>query len=41
LGSDAVASIGGADTARMAELERWRPLSISTDFAAAAAARSE
>jgi len=41
LGSDAVASIGGADTARMAELERWRPLSISTDFAAAAAARPE
>jgi NAD(P)-dependent dehydrogenase (short-subunit alcohol dehydrogenase family) len=41
LGSDAVASIGGADMARMAELERWRPLSISTDFAAAAAARPE
>lgn len=38
LGSDAVASIGAADTARMAELERWRSLSISTDFAAAAAA---
>ncbi|NYF19415.1 NAD(P)-dependent dehydrogenase (short-subunit alcohol dehydrogenase family) [Xanthomonas sp. JAI131] len=40
LGSDAVASIGAADTARMAELERWRPLSISTDFAAAAATGS-
>lgn len=38
LGSDAVASIGAADTARLAELERWRSLSVSTDFAAAAAA---
>jgi NAD(P)-dependent dehydrogenase (short-subunit alcohol dehydrogenase family) len=41
LGSDAVASIGAADAARLAELERWRSLSISTDFAAAAAARPE
>ncbi|WP_109126019.1 oxidoreductase [Dyella sp. C11] len=32
LGSDAVAAIGHADRARLAELERWRELSISTDF---------
>lgn len=34
LGSDAVAAIAGADQARLAELERWRELSISTDFSA-------
>ncbi|MBB4124890.1 NAD(P)-dependent dehydrogenase (short-subunit alcohol dehydrogenase family) [Xanthomonas translucens] len=34
LGSDAVAGIGAADAARLAELERWRSLSQSTDFAA-------
>jgi len=34
LGSDAVAAIAGADQARLAELERWRELSISTDFPA-------
>ncbi|GAB3051110.1 SDR family NAD(P)-dependent oxidoreductase [Stenotrophomonas tumulicola] len=33
LGSDAVASIGAADNARLVELERWRSLSQSTDFA--------
>lgn len=38
LGSDAVASIGAADAARLAELERWRSLSQSTDFAAGAVA---
>ncbi|UYB54223.1 oxidoreductase [Xanthomonas sp. AM6] len=37
LGSDAVAGIRAADQARLAELERWRALSESTDFAADAA----
>lgn len=32
LGSDAVAAIVQADRARLAELERWRELSVSTDF---------
>lgn len=32
LGSDAVAAIASADQARLAELERWRELSTSTDF---------
>lgn len=32
LGSDAVAAIERSDKARLAELERWRTLSISTDF---------
>ncbi|WP_352876454.1 hypothetical protein [Mesorhizobium sp. M1396] len=32
LGSDAVKIIGQADTARLEELERWRELSVSTDF---------
>ncbi|MDT8759210.1 oxidoreductase [Sphingomonas psychrotolerans] len=32
LGSDAVAAIERSDRARLDELERWRPLSISTDF---------
>lgn len=32
LGSDAVAAIAKADEARLVELERWRELSISTDF---------
>ena len=34
LGSDAVAAIAHADQARLAELDRWRELSISTDFPA-------
>lgn len=34
LGSDAVAVIRDTDTRRLAELERWRDLSISTDFPA-------
>lgn len=34
LGSDAVAAIRDADERRLAELERWRDLSISTDFPA-------
>jgi len=34
LGSDAVAAIANADQVRLAELERWRALSISTDFPA-------
>lgn len=33
LGSDAVAAIAKADHARLSELERWRELSMSTDFA--------
>lgn len=33
LGSDAVAAIAKADHARLSELERWRELSVSTDFA--------
>ena len=33
LGSDAVAAIAQADQAKLAELERWRALSVSTDFA--------
>jgi len=32
LGSDAVKAIAAADTARLEELERWRELSVSTDF---------
>jgi NAD(P)-dependent dehydrogenase (short-subunit alcohol dehydrogenase family) len=32
LGSDAVAAIERSDRTRLDELERWRPLSISTDF---------
>ncbi|MBD8880791.1 SDR family NAD(P)-dependent oxidoreductase [Rhodanobacter sp. 7MK24] len=32
LGSDAVAAISHADQTRLAELERWRELSASTDF---------
>lgn len=32
LGSDAVAAIAQADRARLAELEQWRELSVSTDF---------
>jgi NAD(P)-dependent dehydrogenase (short-subunit alcohol dehydrogenase family) len=32
LGSDAVAIIRETDTRRLAELERWRDLSVSTDF---------
>lgn len=32
LGSDALAAIGHADRERLAELERWRELSVSTDF---------
>ncbi len=32
LGSDALATIEQADRARLAELERWRELSASTDF---------
>ncbi|MDP5280028.1 oxidoreductase [Sphingomonas sp. DG1-23] len=32
LGSDAVAAIERGDKARLAELERWRALSVSTDF---------
>ncbi|MEJ2817363.1 oxidoreductase [Caulobacter sp. CCG-8] len=32
LGSDAVAAINAADQRRLAELERWGPLSASTDF---------
>ena len=34
LGSDAVNSIEQADRGRLAELDRWRTLSVSTDFAA-------
>ncbi len=34
LGSDAVAAIERGDRARLEELERWRALSISTDFPA-------
>lgn len=34
LGSDAVAIIRDTDTRRLAELERWRDLSVSTDFPA-------
>jgi NAD(P)-dependent dehydrogenase (short-subunit alcohol dehydrogenase family) len=33
LGSDAVAAIERSDKARLDELERWRALSVSTDFA--------
>lgn len=33
LGSDAVAAIAKADHAKLLELEQWRDLSISTDFA--------
>jgi hypothetical protein len=32
LGSDAVAAIEHGDRRRLDELERWRALSISTDF---------
>jgi NAD(P)-dependent dehydrogenase (short-subunit alcohol dehydrogenase family) len=32
LGSDALAAISAADQRRLAELERWGPLSASTDF---------
>jgi NAD(P)-dependent dehydrogenase (short-subunit alcohol dehydrogenase family) len=32
LGSDALTAIDHADRARLAELERWRELSVSTDF---------
>jgi len=32
LGSDAVAAIAKSDQARLAELDRWRELSVSTDF---------
>lgn len=32
LGSDALAAIERSDRARLDELERWRPLSVSTDF---------
>jgi len=32
LGSDAIAAISAADQDRLAELERWGPLSASTDF---------
>jgi NAD(P)-dependent dehydrogenase (short-subunit alcohol dehydrogenase family) len=32
LGSDAVVAIAKADYAKLAELERWRKLSVSTDF---------
>lgn len=34
LGSDAVTAIALSDQKRLGELERWRPLSISSDFAA-------
>lgn len=34
LGSDAVTAIARSDQLRLDELERWRPLSISSDFAA-------
>lgn len=34
LGSDAVAAIARSDRVRLDELERWRPLSISSDFTA-------
>lgn len=34
LGSDAVKAIAMSDQKRLDELERWRPLSISSDFAA-------
>jgi len=34
LGSDAVAAIALSDQKRLDELERWRPLSLSSDFAA-------
>lgn len=37
LGSDALAAIARGDHARLEELERWRELSASTDFPAAAA----
>lgn len=33
LGSDAFAAISAADAARLAERDRWRALSESTDFA--------
>jgi NAD(P)-dependent dehydrogenase (short-subunit alcohol dehydrogenase family) len=36
LGSDAVKIIEQADRARLADLQRWRELSVSTDFSAAA-----
>lgn len=32
LGSDAVAAIAKSDQAKLAELDRWRELSVSTDF---------
>lgn len=32
LGSDAIAAIAKADRAKLAELEQWRALSLSTDF---------
>jgi NAD(P)-dependent dehydrogenase (short-subunit alcohol dehydrogenase family) len=35
LGSDAVGAIVKADLARLTEVERWRKLSVSTDFPAA------
>lgn len=34
LGSDAVTAIARSDQVRLDELERWRPLSISSDFTA-------
>ncbi len=34
LGSDAVQAIAAADTKRLEELQRWRALSVSTDFPA-------
>lgn len=34
LGSDAVTAIARSDQLRLDELERWRPLSISSDFTA-------
>jgi hypothetical protein len=32
LGSDAIAAISAADQRRLAELEQWGRLSVSTDF---------
>ena len=32
LGSDALAAIEQADRAKLEELERWRTLSVSTDY---------
>lgn len=32
LGSDAITAIDGADQRRLAELERWGALSVSTDY---------